>query len=145
LVFSNWTAQKHRHISEPRRWRIRHQFGHWPVKRAIDDHAQRTLVRLMLGNKKHRAPKVRVDHIWMSDQQRTGKIARRPFIAQLTHPKLETAPRACATSRSRRHSISCSVCRVLIYSGVRNGRTAQKFWEILWKILLPAGETSLKP
>jgi hypothetical protein len=34
----------------------------------------------------------------MSDQQRTGEIARQPFIPQLTHAKLETATRACATS-----------------------------------------------
>jgi hypothetical protein len=34
----------------------------------------------------------------MGDQQRTGKIARQRFIAQITHPKLETATHACATS-----------------------------------------------
>src|SRR5580765_159864 len=93
LVFADRTAQKHRYIGESRRRRTRDEFGHWTVKRAIDYHAQRALVRLVLGNKKHGAPKVRIDHIRMSDQQRTGKIARQPFIPQLTHAKLETATR----------------------------------------------------
>src|SRR4029077_11061790 len=69
LVFSNRTAQKYRYIGESRRRRTRNQFSHWPVKWAIDYHAQRALIRFMLGHKKHRAPKVRVDHIRMSDKQ----------------------------------------------------------------------------
>jgi hypothetical protein len=32
------------------------------------------------------------------NQQRTGKTARQPFITQITHVKLETASRRCATS-----------------------------------------------
>src|SRR5437773_1564475 len=38
LIFSDRTSQKHRHISEFRRWRARHQFGHWSIKRAIIRH-----------------------------------------------------------------------------------------------------------
>jgi len=34
----------------------------------------------------------------MSNKQRAGKIARQAFITQITHVKLETASRPCATS-----------------------------------------------
>src|SRR5262249_1462990 len=98
LVLSTWTAREPRHIGESHRRRTRNQFGHRPVKRTIDYHTQRAILGLMLGNEKDRTPKVRVDHIRMSDQQRAGKIVRSPFIAQITHPRLETARRACATS-----------------------------------------------
>src|SRR5205814_5567059 len=102
---------------------------HRPVKRAIDYYTKRALVRLMFRNKKHRPPKVRVDHVRMGNQQRTGKIARHPFITQITHPKLETPTRDCATSRSGWHSTSCLVCRAVIHCGPCNGRTLRNFVE----------------
>jgi hypothetical protein len=65
----------------------------------------------------------------MGDQQRTGKIAREPFIAQITHPKLETATRACATSSIVLAFHILPVRRALIIYQARNSRTAQKFFE----------------
>jgi hypothetical protein len=41
----------------------------------------------MLGNEKHGAPKIRVEHIRMSDQQRTSKAARGWLIVKITHLK----------------------------------------------------------
>jgi hypothetical protein len=69
LIFSDWAAEKHRHLREACRWCVGHEIGHLSIERAIDDHTQGTLAWVMLGNEKHGAPEVRIEHIWMSHQQ----------------------------------------------------------------------------
>ena len=97
LIFFDRAAEEHGHLGEARRWCVAHQIGHLPVERAVDDHAQGTLVWLMLRNKKHGAPEIRVQHIRVGNQQRTGETARERLVTKMTHAKLETAMRARAT------------------------------------------------
>jgi hypothetical protein len=64
----------------------------------------------MLGNEKHSAAEIWIEHVGMSNQQRTGKAARGWFVIQVTHMKLETAAYSRATPLGcafRRHT-SCS-------------------------------------
>jgi hypothetical protein len=60
----------------------------------------------MLGNEKHGAAEIWIEHVGMSDQQRTGKAARGRFVIQVTHMKLETAAHARATPSRLRFSPS---------------------------------------
>src|SRR5262249_11773188 len=82
---------------ETHRRRVGHQIGHLPVKRAIDDYAQGTLAWVVFGNEKHGAPEIWIEHVGMSNQQRTSKTARERAVPQLTHVKLETPIRSRAT------------------------------------------------
>src|SRR5262249_46143453 len=100
LIFSDRASEEHRHLGETHRRRVGHQIGHLPVKRAIDDYAQGTLAWVVFGNEKHGAPEIWIEHVGMSNQQRTSKTARERSVPQLTHVKLETAMRSRAT-RSR--------------------------------------------
>jgi hypothetical protein len=80
LTFSNGPAKEHRHIREACRWCFRHQIGHLSIERTIDNHPQGTFVRVMLGNEKHGATEIWIEHVGMCDQQRTGKGARGWFV-----------------------------------------------------------------
>ena len=69
LVFSNRAAEEYGDPGESRRRRVGHQIGHLSVEGAINNHTQGTFVRVMLGNEKHGAPEIRIEHARMSDQQ----------------------------------------------------------------------------
>src|SRR5205823_11995530 len=85
------------HFSKSRRWRLGDEIGYLCVEWAIDDDTQCPLAWVMLGNEKHCASEIRIEHIRMSDQQCTSKAARRLLLIKITHVKLETATRARAT------------------------------------------------
>src|SRR4029077_8113195 len=76
------------------------QIGHQFVERAINDYTQSAVVWIVRGNEKHRAPKIRIEHVGMSDEQCSGETPRR-FAAQITHAKLECSKRVYASFRLR--------------------------------------------
>ena len=86
LILPNRPAQKNRYIRQALRWRLAHKIGHLFVERTIDDYAQSALFGGVRGNKKHRPPKIRIQHVGMSDQQRAGQTPR-PFATQIAHTK----------------------------------------------------------
>jgi len=57
------------------------------VQRPIDDDAESALAWVMLGNEKDGAPEIRIEHIRMSDQQRTNKTSRGWLIFKIAHFK----------------------------------------------------------
>jgi len=69
LIFPHRSAEKNRHAGKTFRRRLAHQIGHLFVERAINDYTQCAVVWVVRGNEKHRAPKIRIEHIGMSDEQ----------------------------------------------------------------------------
>src|SRR4029450_8364900 len=87
LIFPNRPAEKDWHLSKAL-WRcFGHQIRYLSVQRPIDDDAESALAWVMLGNEQHRAPEIRIEHIWMSDQQRTSEAAQGWLIFKITHVK----------------------------------------------------------
>src|SRR4029077_14180636 len=87
LIFPNSSAEKDAHLSQACCRGFGHQIRYLSVQRPIDDDAKSALAWVMLGNEKHSAPGIRVEHIRMSDQQRTSKTARGWLIFNITHVK----------------------------------------------------------
>src|SRR5205807_3840665 len=73
LIFPHRSAEKNGHLSKSPRWRLGDEIGYLSVEWAIDDDTQSPLAWVMLGNEKHRASEIRIEHIRMSDQQLTSK------------------------------------------------------------------------
>jgi hypothetical protein len=87
LIFPNRSAEKDGHFSKLR-WRcLGHQIRYLSVQRPIDDDAESALAWVMLGNEKHGAPEIRIEHTRMSDQQRTNKTSRGWLLFKIAHLK----------------------------------------------------------
>src|SRR5437660_157999 len=69
LIFPHRSAEKNGHLSKSPRWRLGDEIGYLSFEWAIDDDTQSPLAWVMLGNEKHCASEIRIEHIRMSDQQ----------------------------------------------------------------------------
>src|SRR2546423_2279805 len=88
LIFSNRSAEKNWDIAETFGRRLVNQIGDLLVEGAIENHAERAVFSIVRRDEKHRAPKIRIEHIRMGDEQRTRQ-AQRHSIPKVAHEKLE--------------------------------------------------------
>ena len=84
------SAEKNRDIAETFGRRLVNQIGDLLVERAIENHAERAIFSIVRRDEKHRAPKIRIEHIRMGDEQRTRQ-AQRHSLTKIAHEKLKGA------------------------------------------------------
>src|SRR6266550_4318854 len=71
------------------------------IERAIQNHTKRAILRIVRRNKENGAPKIWIEHVGVSDEQRADETLRW-VLSRLSHAKLERAQFVCASSRFRR-------------------------------------------
>ena len=103
LILSHRSAEKNGNVAESLRRRLVHQIGHLLVERAIQNHAERPVFGVVRGDEKNGAPKIRIEHVRMGDEQRTGQ-AQRHSVPQIAHAKLDCACSGGASAFGLWHS-----------------------------------------